>query len=85
MKLLPILFHCAVYTLTCSSFSALKAETIFHMKIIFLLLQWTVHYLISMGNFKTLLWYSLLTEEFRKFNQEESKVISLRSIVLAAG
>jgi hypothetical protein len=34
-----------------------------------------------MGNLKTLLWYSLLSKELGKFNQEESKVIALGSNV----
>jgi hypothetical protein len=50
-----------------------------HMHILFLLLQWAVHYMTPMGDFKTLLGYSLLTKEFRKFNQEASKVISTGS------
>jgi hypothetical protein len=54
------------------------------MPVLFLLLQWTVHSMTPMGNFKTLLGYSLLTKEFRKFNQEASNVISLGTYRLAA-
>ena len=67
------MFHCVSSTLICSSCSRLKAEATVHMQIHFPLLRWTVHDLIPMSNFKTLLWHSLLNKEFRKFNQEESK------------
>ena len=61
-----------------------EGRAMLYMQILSLLLQCTVHYMPPMGNFRTLLWCSLLTKEFRKFDQEKSKVIFWGRIKLSA-
>lgn len=66
-----------VYTRKYSSYSGLKAETMFHTQI-FLLLKCTADYIAQIYDFTTQWWLSSLIQEISWFNHK-NKVIALGS------